>query len=201
MHINNIVTQNRVFSGTCTISGIHLPNFNDAFVYTKQKSSISESQYRKAIVEQAIKDQAEGKFQTDSDGFNQLAKKYVQEVSPDRKKIITEGLQKIQKRGAISEYKLDILALLDGEVKFEKISDEITYAEFYDSNGEMVATYSNGGWTMLHTNAETARQIQMCSIYNEAWREARNAELGSKNVSISSADDIEVSENPFNVLA
>lgn len=199
MNINNI-TQNRVFSGTRTIGGIHLPNFNDAFVYTKQKSGISESKYRKAIVEQAIKDQAEGKFQTDSEGFNQLAKKYVQEVSPDRKKIITEGLQKIQKRGAISEYKLDILALLDGEVKFEKISDEITYAEFYDSNGEMVATYSNGGWTMLHTNAETARQIQMCSIYNEAWREAKNAELGSKNVSISCADDIEVSENPFNVL-
>ena len=54
---------------------------------------------------------------------------------------------------------------------------------------------------MLHTNAETARQIQMCSIYNEAWREANNAELGSKNVSISCADDVEVSENPFNMLA
>lgn len=72
MHINNI-TQNRVFSSTHQIGGIHLPNFNDAFVYTKQKSGIRESQYRKAIVEQAIKDQAEGKFQTDSDGFNQLA--------------------------------------------------------------------------------------------------------------------------------
>lgn len=65
----------------------------------------------------------------------------------------------------------------------------------------MVAKYSNGGWTMLHTNAETARQIQMCSIYNEAWREANSAELGSKNVSISCADDVEVSENPFNMLA
>ncbi len=202
MHISNNIPQNRIFSGTCKIAGVHLPNFNDAFVYTKQKSGIDDSKYRKAIVEQAIRDQAEGKFQTDSNGFNLLAKRYVQEVSPDRKKIITEGLQKIHKNDAVIEKRLDVIALLfEGKVKFQKNPDEITYAEFYDSNGEMVAKYSNGGWTMLHTNAETARQIQMCSIYNEAWREANNAELGSKNVSISCADDVEVSENPFNMLA
>lgn len=202
MQISNSITQNRVFSGTCKIAGIHLPNFSDAFVYTRQKSGISDSEYKKAIIEQAKKDQAEGKFQTDSNGFNQLAKKYVQEVSPDRKKIITEGLQKIHKNDAVIKKRLDVLALLfEGKVKFKKDSDEVTYAEFYDSNGEMVATYSNGGWTMLHTNAETARQIQMCSIYNEAWREANNAELGSTNVPISCVDDAEVSENPFNMLA
>ena len=32
----------------------------------------------------------------------------------------------------------------------------------------MVATYSNNGWTMYTTNAEAARQTEMCMIYNEA---------------------------------
>ena len=201
MHINNI-TQNRVFSGTYQIGGICLPNFNDDFIYTKQKSGVRDSEYRKAIIEQARKNQAEGKFQTDSSGFNQLAKKYVQEVSPDRKKIITQGLQKIQRNGVAMAKRLDVLALLfEGKIKFQKDSDEITYAEFYDSNGEMVAKYSNGGWTMLHTNSETARQVQMCSIYNEAWREANNAESGRKNILISCTDDVGFSEHPFNVLA
>ena len=97
MHISNNITQNRVFSGTCKIAGVHLPNFNDAFVYTKQKSGIDDSKYRKAIIEQAIKDQAEGKFQTDSNGFNLLAKRYVQEVSPDRKKLLPKAYRKFIK--------------------------------------------------------------------------------------------------------
>ena len=37
----------------------------------------------------------------------------------------------------------------------------------------MVATYSNNGWTMYTTNAEAARQTEMCMIYNEAWGNAK----------------------------
>ena len=40
----------------------------------------------------------------------------------------------------------------------------IFQVEFYDKNGEMVATYSNNGWTMYTTNAEAARQTEMCMI-------------------------------------
>lgn len=37
----------------------------------------------------------------------------------------------------------------------------------------MVATYSNNGWTMYTTDAEAARQTEMCMIYNEAWGNAK----------------------------
>ena len=45
--------------------------------------------------------------------------------------------------------------------------------EFYDKNGEMVATYSNNGWTMYTTSAEASRQTEMCVIYNEVWGNAK----------------------------
>jgi hypothetical protein len=43
----------------------------------------------------------------------------------------------------------------------------------------MVASYSNGGWTMYATKAETARQVEICSIYNDAWRNATKTNQGS----------------------
>ena len=52
-------------------------------------------------------------------------------------------------------------------------SGQTDYIEFYEKNGEMVATYSNNGWTMYTTNAEAARQTEMCMIYNEAWGNAK----------------------------
>ena len=59
-------------------------------------------------------------------------------------------------------------------MKYQKLpSGNSDYIEFYDNNGEMVATYSNNGWTMYTTNAEASRQTEMCMIYNEAWRNAK----------------------------
>lgn len=180
---NSSVTQSRAFSNTGKIGGVSLPDFDSVFVYTKKKSDISDSDYEKAIVEQAAKDQATEKFQNESQGFNTLAKRYVSEVSPDRKNIITTGLHQITKNKVDSEKPLNyITLLLKGKVKYQKDSANITYAEFYDSNGEMVATYSNGGWTMLSTQAETARQIDMCSIYNRAWNAAAKANQGSNGI-------------------
>ena len=40
IHSSNGSLQQRVFSGTGTIGGIHLPDFNDKYVYTKKKSGI-----------------------------------------------------------------------------------------------------------------------------------------------------------------
>ena len=48
-----------------------------------------------------------------------------------------------------------------------------SFAYVYDIFQEMVATYSNNGWTMYTTNAEAARQTEMCMIYNEAWGNAK----------------------------
>jgi len=177
---NNYATQNRVFSGTAKIAGVRLPDFTDVHVNTKKQSGTSDSEYEQAIIAQAIKDQQAGKVQNESAGFNKLAKSYVSEVSPDRNRIITQGLKEALKKGSKND--LDILKpidwialLFEGKIKYQKESDCVEYAEFYDGNGEMVASYSNGGWTMFGTKAETGRQMEMCSIYNAAWGAAARA--------------------------
>lgn len=198
----NYITQNRIFSGTGMIVGVSLPNYEDSFVYTKTKTKTSDSEYRKAIIEQAIKDQAAGKFQGDSEGFNELQKKYVSEVSPDRKGIIATGLQKAARNNVAVAKPIDVIELLfNGEIKYQESGKTVKYAEFRDSNGEVVATYSNGGWTMLNTKAETARQMEMCSIYNEAWRAAAQASQSSCEVIDGYMVGVEKSERMFNVLA
>ena len=77
--------QNRYFSGTGSIGGIHLPDFNDKYVFSRKRSGISDEEYRKQIREQAYEDFAKGQFQNKSEGFNRLMKSYTSEVSPDRK--------------------------------------------------------------------------------------------------------------------
>ncbi len=67
-----------------------------------------------------------------------------------------------------------VATLFEGKVKYQKpTSGNSDYIEFYDKNGEMVATYSNQGWTMYTTNAEASRQTEMCMIYNKAWGNAK----------------------------
>lgn len=175
VNLTNTSLQQRYFSGTNSIGGIHLPDFSDNYVFSKQKSNVSDAEYKKQIVEQAYKDFENGKFQNKSEGFNKLMKKYTSEVSPDRKGIITSGLKAISKNRQNVLKPIDFVAtLLEGKVKYQKLpSGQNDYIEFYDKNGEMVATYSNNGWTMYTTNAEAARQTEMCMIYNEAWGNAK----------------------------
>ena len=167
--------QQRVFSGTGSIGGINVPDFNDKYVFSKKKSGISDEEYRKQIVEQAYKDFEKGTFQNKSEGFNRLMKNYTSEISPDRKGIITSGLKAVSRNRQNVLKPIDFVAtLLEGKVKYQKLpSDNSEYIEFYDKNGEMVATYSDNGWTMYTTNAEAARQTEMCMIYNEAWGNAK----------------------------
>ncbi len=177
MQVNlfNCSLQNRNFSGTGSIGNIHLPDFNDKYVFSKKKSGTSDEEYYKLIREQAYQDYAKGQFQNKSEGFNQLMKRYTSEVSPDRKGIITSGLKAVSRNRQNVLKPIDLLAtLLEGKVKYKKLpSGSNEYIEFYDKNGEMVATYSNNGWTMYTTNAEASRQTQMCMIYNEAWGNAK----------------------------
>uniref|UniRef100_UPI004055E0EB hypothetical protein n=1 Tax=Agathobacter sp. TaxID=2021311 RepID=UPI004055E0EB len=175
MQVNTTNLQQRYFSGTGSIVGIHLPDFNDKYVYTQKKSGISDSDYRRQIMEQAYKDYEKGQFQNKSEDFNRLMKQYVSEMSPDRKGIITSGLKAVSRNKQDVLKPIDFIAtLLEGEVKYQKLpSGKSEYIEFYDKNGEMVATYSNNGWTMYPTKAEVARQTEMCMIYNEAWSNAK----------------------------
>ena len=102
-------------------------------------------------------------------------KSYTSEVSPDRKGIISSGLKTVSGNRQNVLKPIDFVAtLLEGKVKYQKLpSGNSDYIEFYDNSGEMVATYSNNGWTMYTTNAEASRQTEMCMIYNEAWGNAK----------------------------
>lgn len=187
VNLNSISLQQRKFSGTNSIGGIHLPDFNDKYVFSKKKSNVSNAEYKKQIAEQAYEDFKNGQFQNKSEGFNMLMKKYTSEVSPDRKGIITSGLKAVSRNKQSGLKPIDLLAtILEGKVKYQRLpSGQTDYIEFYDRNGEMVATYSNNGWTMYTTNAEAARQTEMCMIYNEAWGNAKRGipliESGSVN--------------------
>ena len=163
------------FSPTVETVVIHLPDFNDKYVFSKKKSNTSNAEYKKQIAEQAYEDFKNGQFQNKSEGFNKLMKKYTSEVSPDRKGIITSGLKAVSRNKQSGLKPIDLLAtILEGKVKYQRMpSGQTDYIEFYDKNGEMVATYSNNGWTMYTTNAEAARQTEMCMIYNEAWGNAK----------------------------
>ena len=199
VNLSNASLQHRVFTGTGSIGGIHLPDFNDKYVFSKKKSGVRDEEYRKQIVEQAYKDFEKGQFQNDSEGFNRLMKSYTSEVSPDRKGIITSGLKAVSRNRQNVGKPIDFLAtLLEGKVKFRKLpSDNSEYIEFYDKNGEMVATYSNRGWTMYTTNVEAARQTEMCMIYNEAWGNAkRGIPMASEEL-----DNTENLQSSFDVKA
>ena len=175
VNLNSISLQQRKFSGTNSIGGIHLPDFSDKYVFSKKRSNTSNAEYKKQITEQAYEDFKNGQFQNKSEGFNKLMKKYTSEVSPDRKGIITSGLKAVSRNKQSGLKPIDLLAtILEGKVKYQRMpSGQTDYIEFYDKNGEKVATYSNNGWTMYTTNAEAARQTEMCMIYNEAWGNAK----------------------------
>lgn len=183
VHSWNISLQHRYFSGTGSIGGIHLPDWGDDYVFSQQKSGISDEEYKKQIIEQAYIDYANGQFQNKSEGFNKLMKKYVSEVSPDRKGIITSGLKAVSRNRQEVLKPIDLYAtLLEGEIRYKKLpTGKSEYIEFYDKNGEMVATYSNNGWTMYTTEAEAARQTEMCFLYVAAWRDAKNGNVQKDN--------------------
>ncbi|WP_289834783.1 hypothetical protein [uncultured Phocaeicola sp.] len=199
VNLTNTSLQQRYFSGTNSIGGIHLPDFDDDYVFSKRKSNVSDADYKKQIAEQAYIDFKNGQFQNKSDGFNKLMKKYTSEVSPDRKGIIGTGLKAISQNKKKGLKPIDLLAtILEGKVKYQKLpSGQTDYIEFYDKNGEMVATYSNNGWTMYTTNAEAARQTEMCTIYNEAWGNAK------RGIPLTNVDSVSVdsSQSTFDVQA
>lgn len=199
VNLNSISLQQRKFLGTNSIGGIHLPDFNDKYVFSKKKSNVSNAEYKRQIAEQAYEDFKNGQFQNKSEGFNKLMKRYTSEVSPDRKGIITSGLKAVSRNKQSGLKPIDLLAtILEGKVKYQRLpSGQTDYIEFYDKNGEMVATYSNNGWTMYTTNAEAARQTEMCMIYNEAWGNAK------RGIPLTDSDSVNSDslQNTFDVQA
>lgn len=188
MRIDNYDTfaQSRLLSDTGKTGDVSLPDYSDFNFNTKKAPTMSDKKYREAIIAQAKKDQSAGKFQSDSTGFKNLVKSYVSTVSPDRKNIIKDGLTAIFKNKYPQPTTLNLIDYLFGNVKYRKESTNVSYAEFYDSNGEMVASYSNGKWISYGTKAENARESELCSIYNAAWNNAARA--SQKNSYVASTD-------------
>ncbi|MDR2022489.1 MAG: hypothetical protein LBQ71_04415 [Hungatella sp.] len=100
MRIGNFNTfaQSCLFSGTGKIGNVQLPDYTDFHFNTQKSPAMNDDKYKEAIVEQAKKDQAAGKFQSESSGFRNLVKSYVSVSSPDRKGIITESLTAVFKK-------------------------------------------------------------------------------------------------------
>lgn len=161
-------------SGKSKIGNVSLPDYNDFSYCTKTTSSMSDDKFKEAIAEQAKKDQAAGKYQNSVE-TRRLQKQYVSVVSPDRKGLITDGLTKIFKNKNPQPKTLNLIDLIFGEAKYEKVDGKLNYAEFYDNNGDHVASYSNGGWTFYGTKAEFSRESEFCGIYREAWGNAAKA--------------------------
>lgn len=193
MRIENLgtFTQNPV-AGKEKTGNVSRPDYTDFNFNTKKAPAMSDEKYKEAIIEQAKKDQSEGKFQSESAGFRNLVKSYVSAVSPDRKNIIEKGLAEIFKNNKQQPKTLDIIDYLLGKVKYCKEESDVSYAEFYNSNGEMVASYSNGKWISYGTEAENNRESELWGIYNEAWNSAAR---GSKR------DSYEVSADASGFMA
>jgi len=188
----NTFSQSRQLSSSRKIGNVPLPDYSDFHFNSKKSPAMSDEKYREAIIEQAKKDQSAGKFQSESAGFRSLVKSYVSAVSPDRKNIITEGLTAIFKNKNPQPKTLNLIDYLFGNVKYCKEATAVSYAEFYDSNGEMVASYSNGRWISYGTKAENARESELWGIYNEAWNNAAKASQGASSDAIPSSVDISV---------
>ncbi len=130
------------------------PDFSRFVFGTKTAPAMSEEQYKEAIIELAKKDAASGKCSTSGDNnfeFMSLKKSFVSVVSPDRRSIIAAASRKLANQG------------------------EVTYAEFKDSDGNIIAQYSpNDGWAMSGTPDEFARSVKFDTTYAAAWNAANN---------------------------
>jgi len=195
--------------GTGTnVGNIKLPNFKNAAMngaYTKTVPSMSDEEIKEAIVKIAKVDAEKGQFQSQTKEFLDLRKEYVSSVSPDREGIISNTTKQIfSNADAIKsknkEHAITLLELLIERDKKDKITainmnssnykacfegDTLNYAEFHDSNGEMIASYcpNSGGWSYPGTEAEGVRKREFSATYNEAWNNA-NAEINAQNKSV-----------------
>ncbi|MFR4439626.1 MAG: hypothetical protein ACLT46_07280 [Hungatella sp.] len=67
-----------------------------------------------------------------------------------------------------------------GEVKYQKETKHLSYAEFYDGNGEMVLRIQ----TVVGLFMEQKKKMhvnQLLGIYNAAWRNAAKASQENSN--------------------
>ena len=147
---------------------VPLPDY-DRF-HTKASPIINEDEYKELIVSQAYRDHAAGITSAgNSLSTMSLLKSYCSVVAPNRKDIISDGLQIILNEkndtytGPPSH---SLIEFLYGYCNYRKYNNVLNSAEFFDENGELVATYvQNSGWHCISTKAEDERVREFYSIY------------------------------------
>lgn len=170
------------------ISSVPLPDY-----FTKKAPKMNDDKFKEAIIQLAQKDAPTGRFGVECPGFRNLMDSYVSVVSPDRKGIIDNALATLSSiyQSPIPQPKaISLLDILFGK-RIMSDDNTISYAEFKDSSGEIVATFSNGTWHAMGTPAEDARTSEFYGIYREAWNAARG-EATTPLVSDTSAGTIDV---------
>jgi hypothetical protein len=199
------VKTNRFGTGA-KIGNIKLPDFRKSTeMYTKTEPSRSDEELKEAIAKIAREDAEKGQCCNQTKEWFDLKKEFMSSVSPDRESIVNNSTKQIfantnSIKSKNKEHAITLIELLmnneKGNSKSNVINmnnatykaclegDNLTYAEFRDSNGEIIATYSsNNGWDGILTKEEIARQKEFSSTYNEAWTNA-NAEINVQNKSV-----------------
>jgi hypothetical protein len=71
--------------------------------------------------------------------------------------------------------------------------NKLSYVEFYNSNGEMIATYnSTTGWDGFMTKEEQARRSEFLAVYNEAYNSVSQAPEASLPKSVDCGNSFDV---------
>ncbi len=193
MIINNYQISRGLPTTNEKIGNVNLPDFNESMWLTKGTAAMSDDKYKEAIVQQAIKDAKNNTFQSSTE-FKKLKRSFISVVSPDRKMIIKKGLKEIFNN---KTKQLDMIDIILGNGKTLGNKKILKNAIFKDDQGNEIAKFSNGKWTMYETKEETAREKEMLGLYNDAWRQAKNNKsFDDENSLIAS-----VNENTFTAKA
>jgi hypothetical protein len=194
--INNVASggiqaRKEMYGIGAKVGNVKLPDFKNIRMYTKTEPSMSDEELKEAIAKIARKDAEKGQFHNQTKEYLDLKREYISSASPDRESLVTNSTKQIFANVNLlksnpEERPKTLLELLM-EKKDNKIiainmnsseykacfqGDELSYAEFRDSNGEIVATYGQNGWACILTKAEGIQLNKFAKTYNEAWDNA-----------------------------
>jgi len=206
------------FGTGAKVGSIRLPDFRKSTeMYTRTIPLRSDEEIKEDIARIAREDAKKGQCNNQTKEWFDLKKEFISSASPDRESVVTNSTKQMfatanSHKSKSDDHRITLLELLmDKEMSNKKSvvnvnnatckacfeDGKLTHAEYFGSNGEMIAMYDpNSGWDGVLTKEEVARQREFSSTYNEAWQSA-NAEMKAQNASRSKSL---VSGNTFDVV-
>jgi hypothetical protein len=150
-------------------------------LYKEYVSSVSPD--REGILTSSL-NQIFGKTNTpkkDKEGETNILQQTLKSMEYAKSKIKTKNSNKTSSgalhmykttKGDMYMYKTNSGAMYD-DVNLE--NGELKFARFFDSNGNMIADYTQNGWSLFGTKEEVERGYQFTAVYNEAFNSVYNA--------------------------